>query len=129
MTVTAENIRLWLGPSAMVLTDAELEEMISMAEDIVTQMVASSGSSGTPDTPVKYVTAAHVYRALDARNVRPASISEGGVSVSTDIGTACEQFMAKAEKAVKNYVLALAGTEGRAGGYFIHVRGIRRCHK
>ena len=129
MTVTAENIRLWLGPSAAVLTDGEIGEMIGMSTDVVDQMVQSLGGSGTPDTPVKYVTAAHVYRALDARNVKPASISEGGVTVSTDIGTAWDQFMTAAENAVMDHVLAADDTEETENkiNRFVNYRRKERC--
>ena len=126
MTYTVTNLTAWLGATLSAqLSSDQLNEAIQDATDYcsgyLTAMGVGTGGSAY-DAAMRYVSRASVLRQLDAMGIKPSGLDMGGtLSISSDVGPACEQLTRMADERLKMAYLTNAGN--KAGAYIYRNRG------
>lgn len=114
MTVTAAQVRLIVGLGADVIPDAAVEAAIQLATAWC-ENCAGAYHVSAPDCAVMDMTVYYLRQHLDMAGVKPSSISLPGITMATDLASACRLLMESAEGAIKKEA---AGK----GASFRHIR-------
>lgn len=124
MAATIGQIRTGLGLAVTEITDDELTEALSMAEAVASTWCSANGvpaSGAGYDVAVKYYARANAWRTLDAKGIKPASVSSASISMSSDLAAAVAGFEKQAENALAQH--RKASLPNTRNAYFKHLRG------
>ena len=101
----AAKVRLLVGLSTDVIDTATLEALVGLAQDWCNGKAAAYHVS-PPESAVVLMTEYYIRQNLDMRGIKPSSINMPGLSMSTDLRTACDMLMEQAQQQIKDAAYA-----------------------
>lgn len=102
--VLLTDFREWLGLSITILNDASMAACMKMANNYC---LAYCQAQGVPvggqgySFAIRYMTAANIWRNLDARGIKPPALAASSLRISSDTGQAIAQWTAMALNALE----------------------------